>query len=53
MQQHKRPLAAVLAAVCLPTALAHAQLSEQDANKLGTELHPFGAQIAGNADGFS
>ena len=26
-------------------------VSEEEAAKLGTELHPFGAEIAGNADG--
>ncbi|RLQ21353.1 DUF1329 domain-containing protein [Seongchinamella sediminis] len=51
MQQHKRPIVAGLASVFLSAGFAHAQLSEEQANRLGTELHPFGAKIEGNADG--
>jgi hypothetical protein len=40
-----------LASVLLAAGLAHAKVSEEEAAKLGTELHPFGAEIAGNADG--
>lgn len=51
MHYSKRPIVAGLASVLLATGLAHAKVSEEEAAKLGTELHPFGAEIAGNADG--
>ena len=51
MHYSKRPIVAGLASVLLTAGLAHAKVSEEEAAKLGTELHPFGAEIAGNADG--
>lgn len=51
MLNTKRPIVAGLASVLLTTGLAHATMTEEDANRLGSDLHPFGAQIEGNADG--
>jgi hypothetical protein len=51
MHHSKRPIAAGLVSVLLAAGIAQAKVSEQEAARLGSELHPFGAEIAGNADG--
>ena len=51
MHTSKKPIVAGLAALLMATGLAHAKVSEEEAAKLGTELHPFGAEKGANADG--
>jgi Protein of unknown function (DUF1329) len=51
MQYHRLTLTAALGAALLATGLSHAKVAEQEAARLGKDLTPFGAEVAGSADG--
>ena len=52
MYPTKNPIVIALAAVTLTAGLAQAKVSEEEAARLdGKDLTPFGAEVAGNADG--
>ena len=46
MHYSRKLIVAGLASVLLAAGATHAKVSEQEAEKLGTKLHPFGAEIA-------
>ena len=51
MNNSIRAIAAALASMTLSAGLANAKVPEEEVAKLGVDLHPFGAEKAGNADG--
>lgn len=51
MYSSKRPIVAALTSILLTAGLVQAKVPEEEAAKLGTELHPFGAEKGANADG--
>ena len=51
MQYRRLSVAGVLASALLSAGYAGAKVSEEEAARLGKDLTPFGAEVAGNADG--
>ncbi|PLW70090.1 DUF1329 domain-containing protein [Pseudohalioglobus lutimaris] len=49
---NKRLIVTAVGSILLSVGFAHAKVSEEDAARLnGTDLNPFGGEVAGNADG--